>query len=171
MLSCFYQNQPNDEVFSNDDTEFNSYLYNYFLATKELQFSAFLGPYIKRALSKITNLERNCTAKNEKDNQASILVMNQHLLVIFVYVHQRYNTYWYVETDFYAYDRPRKDFFCPFFNPPLSISPSHTLRLHNKITTALQRGKALKSRMRRAGFEGRRSETADRFSRRTLTLQ
>lgn len=54
-------------------------------------------------------------------------------------------------------------------HPPMIVSPTqHTPRLHNNITTALQRGKALKSRMRRAGFVGRCSETDDRFSRRML---
>ena len=57
------------------------------------------------------------------------LVMNQHLLVIFVYVHQRYNTYWYVETDFffmYTIDRGKNScyffvffFFFIVFPPPL----------------------------------------------------
>lgn len=47
---------------------------------------------------------------NQIKHTNSNLVMNQHLLVIFVYVHQRYNTYWYVETDFYVYHRPRKEF-------------------------------------------------------------
>lgn len=43
----------------------------------------------------------------EKNSMRPHLVMNQHLLVIFVYVHQRYNTYWYVETETLCH-RPRK---------------------------------------------------------------
>lgn len=45
--------------------------------------------------------------------------MNQHLLVIFVYVHQRYNTYWYVETDFFMYTIDQvKNFFLNIVSPP-----------------------------------------------------
>lgn len=64
------------------------------------------------------------------------LVMNQHLLVIFVYVHQRYNTYWYVETDFFLCIRQIEErihviFFCLF----LIVSPPH---IRSAFTTKLQ---------------------------------
>lgn len=68
--------------------------------------------------------------------------MNQHLLVIFVYVHQRYNTYLYVETDFLMciIDQGKNiSLFVFFFLNSVSLS-MRTLRLYIKVTTALQRG-------------------------------
>lgn len=77
--------------------------------------------------------------KNQESSQC--LVMNQHLLVIFVYVHQRYNTYWYVETDFfffmYTIDRGKNSciyFFCRFFF--LIVFLPHTYR--SAFTSKLQ---------------------------------
>lgn len=65
------------------------------------------------------------------------LVMNQHLLVIFVYVHQRYNT-WYVETVFFVYtiDRGKNScfffclFFCLFSLSIVYLPHAHALPLH-----------------------------------------
>lgn len=74
--------------------------------------------------------------KSTKTSQ--YLVMNQHLLVIFVYVHQRYNTYWYVETDFFflcirqTEERTHVIFLIFFF---LIVSPPH---IRSAFTTKLQ---------------------------------
>lgn len=98
-------------------------------------FKALLSFFRQSQVSQVYLMEMTW----QTNKRANILVMNQHLLVIFVYVHQRYNTYWYVETDFYVYDRPRNDFmtfFCLFFfYPPQIVSPLH---IRSAFTTKLR---------------------------------